>query len=86
MAPSPSPPTSQPPKPVSPEQSASNVDTELNRRSLSLRGDDRAKLGRLRRGIKKEKGKEVSETGEVKHKKEFKYFPKLPLELRRRVW
>ena len=86
MAPSPSPPTSQPPKPVSPEQFASNVDTELNRRSFSLRGDDRAKLGRLRRGIKKEKGKEVSETGEVKYKKEFKYFPKLPLELRRMVW
>lgn len=86
MAPSPSPPTSQPPKPVSPEQFASNVDTELNRRSLSLRGDDRAKLGRLRRGIKKEKGKEVSETGEVKYKKEFKYFTKLPLELRRMVW
>lgn len=75
-----------PPSAVSPEQFASNVDTELNKRGLSLRGDDRVKLPRLRRGIKREKGKEVSETGEVKYKKEFKYFPKLPLELRRMIW
>ncbi|PVH79548.1 hypothetical protein DL98DRAFT_630954 [Cadophora sp. DSE1049] len=71
---------------ISPEKFASNVDTELNKRGLSLAGDDHEKLVGLRRGIKGEKGKEVCETGEVRFKREFKLFPKLPLELRRLVW
>ncbi|KAK0117810.1 hypothetical protein ONS95_012134 [Cadophora gregata] len=67
-------------------EKASNVDIELNKRSLSLAGSDLAKLIRLRCGIRGEKGREVSKTGEVKYKKEFKLFPKLPLELRRMIW
>ncbi|KAG4433150.1 hypothetical protein IFR05_011363 [Cadophora sp. M221] len=71
---------------LSAQQTASNIDTELNARGLSLRGDDHVKLLRLRRTVKGENEKEVSETGEVKYKKEFKKFPMLLLELRRMIW
>lgn len=71
---------------LSAQQIASNIDSELNTRGLSLRGDDYMKLLRLRRVVEEDSGKEVSETGEVKYKKEFKEFPKLPLELRIMIW
>ncbi|KAH6707548.1 hypothetical protein BKA61DRAFT_697139 [Leptodontidium sp. MPI-SDFR-AT-0119] len=63
---------------LSAQQIASNIDSELNTRGLSLRGDDYMKLLRLRRVVEEDSGKEVSETGKVKYKKEFKEFPKLP--------
>lgn len=72
--------------PLIPKQVTYNVDSELNKRSLSLSGPDYQKLLRLKHAVKGEKGKEVWNAGEVGFKKGYQLFGKLPLEVRRMIW
>ncbi|KAL2062705.1 hypothetical protein VTL71DRAFT_5777 [Oculimacula yallundae] len=69
-----------------PAQITDNVGVELNKRGLALRGSKYERLRRLCRAVRDEDDKEVSETGEVKYKREFLPFSRLPLELRKMIW